>query len=68
MFSPAAKAGLQEGDIFVQINGWKIETMDNNQVAVNLFLAAGYQVAVGWLKVQPENYSNVADWDQLDLL
>merc|ERR1712048_542346 len=42
MFSAGAKAGLAEGDILVQINGWKLEAMDNHQTAVSVFLAAGY--------------------------
>lgn len=66
MFSAGARAGLVEGDILVQINGWKIEAMDNHQAAVGVFLAAGYHVAVGWIK--SGDNSQVQQWDQLDLL
>ena len=65
-FSAGAKAGLEEGDILVQINGWKIEAMDNHQAALNVFLAAGYNVAVGWIK--SEDKSHVLLWDQMDCL
>ena len=66
MFSAGAKAGLVEGDILVQINGWKLEAMDNHQTAVSVFLAAGYNVTVGWIKC--ENSRQLHHWDQLDLL
>ena len=66
MFSAGAKAGLVEGDILVQINGWKIEAMDNHQAALNVFLAAGYNVAVGWIK--SENNTHFQLWDQEDFL
>ena len=66
MFSAGAKAGLVEGDILVQINGWKIEAMDTHQAALNVFLAAGYSVAVGWIK--SENNTHFHLWDQEDFL
>ena len=66
MFSAGAKAGLVEGDILVQINGWKIEAMDTHQAALNVFLAAGYNVAVGWIKSENNNHFHL--WDQLDFL
>ena len=66
MFSAGAKAGLEEGDILVQINGWKIEAMDQLQAALNVLLAAGYNVAVGWIK--SEDNSHFQLWDQADLL
>jgi len=47
--SPAAKAGMKTGDVVVQINGWKIEAMDNTQTAVSLFMAGGYRMTMGWL-------------------
>ena len=68
LFSAGAKAGLKEGDTLVQINGWKIEAMDHQEVAVNVFLAAGYQVTVGWINLSQEEEYNDQDWDQLDLL
>ena len=67
LFSPGAKAGLKAGDVLVQINGWKIEAMEQEQVAVNVFLAAGYQVTVGWIKESQEKEAD-CDWYQLDLL
>ena len=50
MFSPAAKVGIKAGDILIEINGWKIEAMDHYQAALNLFLAAGFSVNLGWIK------------------
>ena len=66
MFSAGAKAGLVEGDILVQINGWKIEAMDQLQAALNVLLAAGYNVAVGWIK--SEDNSHFHHWDPLDFI
>ena len=42
--------------------------MDRHQAALNVFLAAGYLVEVGWLKAKLETKYNGPDWDQLDLL
>ena len=67
-FSPAGRAGLEEGDILVQISGWRTEAMDRHQAALNVFLAAGYLVEVGWLKAKLETKYNGPDWNQLDLL
>ena len=50
MFSPAAKVGIKAGDILIEINGWKIEAMDHYQAALNLFMAAGFSVNLGWIQ------------------
>jgi len=48
MFSPAAKAGLGVGDTIITINDWNIEAMENIQAVINIFLAAGFSVSLGW--------------------
>jgi len=48
MFSPAAKAGMKTGDTILLINDWKVEAMDQIQAALNIFLAAGFSVTLGW--------------------
>ena len=50
MFSPAAKAGMLTGDTILLINDWKVEAMDQIQAALNIFLAAGFSVNLGWIK------------------
>ena len=50
MFSPAAKAGIQTGDTILLINDWKVEAMEQIQAALNIFLAAGFSVNLGWIK------------------
>ena len=64
MFSPAAKAGIQTGDTILLINDWKVEAMDKIQAALNIFLAAGFSVNLGWTKS-----SNCLDgWGPLDII
>ena len=61
-FSPAAKTGMKEGNIVTQINEWKIEAMDNVQVALNIFMAAGYSVTIGWINTQEQ----LDDWINIE--
>eukprot|EP00092_Neocalanus_flemingeri_P085876 GFUD01108116.1.p1 GENE.GFUD01108116.1~~GFUD01108116.1.p1 ORF type:complete len:237 (+),score=66.17 GFUD01108116.1:151-861(+) len=64
MFSPAAKAGIQTGDTILLINDWKVEAMEQIQAALNIFLAAGFSVNLGWIKT-----SNCLDeWGALDAI
>merc|ERR550539_1353384 len=65
MFSPAAKAGIGVGDSIITINDWNIEAMENIQAVINIFLAAGFSVNLGWSKsVQPPD----ENWQSLDLI
>ena len=65
MFSCAKKAGIEEGDIIVQINDWKIEAMDRHETALNVFLSAGYTVSIGVLR---HHLCSQEDWTPLDSL
>ena len=65
LFSCAKKAGIEEGDIIVQINDWKIEAMDRHETALNVFLSAGYTVSIGVLR---HHLCSQEDWTPLDSL
>ena len=47
-----AKVGIftAASNVVIEINGWKIEAMDNFQAALNVFMAAGFSVNLGWMK------------------
>ena len=64
MFSAAAKVGIQPGNIVIQINDWKIEAMDQYQAALNIFMAAGYSVNLGWIKSE----ENLEGWGVIDAI
>jgi len=64
MFSPAAKAGIQTGDTILLINDWKVEAMDQIQAALNIFLAAGFSVNLGWTKTS----SCLEGWGPLETI
>ena len=64
MFSAAAKSGIETGDIVIQINGWKIEAMDHFQAALNIFMAAGFSVSLGWIKSKV----SLEGWGSLDVI
>ena len=64
MFSPAAKAGIQTGDTILLINDWNVEAMEQIQAALNIFLAAGFSVNLGWIK----SSSCLDDWGTLDAI
>ena len=64
MFSAAAKVGIQAGNIVIQINDWKIEAMDQYQAALNIFMAAGFSVNLGWLKSE----ENLEGWGVIDAI
>jgi len=65
MFSPAAKAGIKQGDTILLINDWKVEAMDQIQAALNIFLAAGFSVNLGWSQI---SNSCLDDWGSLDVI
>jgi len=56
--SPAWQCGLRQGDLIVQINDWRIASMDKPEVAVHLFQASAHRVKFGVMREKLRHSDN----------